>query len=183
MPYTRQEEEKPMTDLPRNTDDIPGNVPAEALEEILEFERAQWEEERADLNSRLEAMGKISKVLDEFVLSTTMNLGGMLSAIKADEIDPEDAITNFFANFLDQMPTPSKLDLQEHLDDDHQFTNELAYDARAMANYLTNLGYDPEAIVEEAKQADSDFIQTILGGMRSGFDQQMSADFDDEPQG
>jgi hypothetical protein len=110
-----------------------------------------------------------------------MNLGSLLSAVRSEQISADEGLTNFFANFLDQMPTPSKFDMQEHIDEDHEHTDAIVRNTKALATYLINLGYDPEVIIEQADQAERDFIQTIVDGLRTDFNQQMSADLDDEP--
>jgi len=173
LPYARQQEDEMMTeDLPTSTSEIPTNIPAEALQEMLDFERSRWDEERAELTERVDKSAALAKMLDDFILSTVVNLGAMVYSVRGGK-DPDDALELFFTEFLDHMPTPSKIDLQEHLDEDHALAVENTRDAQALIDFLIAEGYDPEGIIAEKRQADSDFIKTILGGM-------MSASFNDE---
>jgi hypothetical protein len=171
LPYARKQEDETVTETPwfaeKTTSDTPENIPAEALEEILEFERARWDEERAELIEGFDKASALSKMLDEFILSTAMNLGAMIYGVRRGSSSAEDALDLFFTEFLDQMPTPSKIDLQEHLDEDHALAVENTRDAQALVDFLVNQGYDPEEIIAEKRQADTDFIKTILGGMMS----------------
>jgi len=178
LPYTnRQQEDETVTETPwyaeKTTSDIPSNIPAEALQEMLDFERSRWDEERAELIENFDKASALSKMLDDFILSTVVNLGAIIYSVRGGR-DADEALELFFTEFLDHMPTPSKIDLQEHLDEDHALSAENVRDAQSLIDFLIAEGYDPEAIVAEKKQRDQDFIKTILGGM-------MSASFNDEP--
>jgi hypothetical protein len=164
----------------KTTDEIPTNIPAEALQEMLDFERSRWDEERAALIERVDKSAALAKMLDEFILSTVVNLGAMVYSVRGGK-DAEDALDLFFTEFLDHMPTPSKIDLQEHLDEDHALAVENTRDAQALVDFLVTEGYNPEVIIAEKRQADTDFIKTVLGGMMTNLISDDELEADDDP--
>lgn len=153
----------------------PENVPAEALEETLEFERARWEEQREELVSQLSNLMDALSKMDSFMLDSVVNMGQALRSVQSDLISGEDAIKAIIGNFINEMPTPEKMDLEQHLSDEHFALDEVSRREDYLRGFLNEHGYDPDAIVEDGRTRDQDFLRTLL----EGFGQQ-SADFDDE---
>lgn len=171
LPYTRQEKEElemsgPMSSepgFPENIGDIPANPAAEALTEQLEFERDQWETERNQLTFRLKRATDAVSRLDDFVLESVVNFSQALGA--TEETNDLEPMKHYLAMFINAIPTPAKMELEEEVVHIAKALAESTVQANAFGNYLEKIGDDPHMILEEAEQANQDFISTILGGL------------------
>lgn len=162
MPYAhRSKEDENMSETE--------NVAATALEETLEFEREQWNIERAALSSENLRLGSLVRVLDGFILDTTKRLAAALY-IAEDDIDALEVFQRFFQTYLDTMPTPSKIDMEEHLDMHHDEEAEIKYAVDALGSRLVELGLNPDEVIAEKQQADEDFVRTLLQGFNTKTD-------------
>jgi hypothetical protein len=160
LPYARQQEDENMSETE--------NIAATALEETLEFEREQWNIERAALSSENLRLGSLVRVLDGFILDTTKRLAAALYI--AEDEDAMEIFERFFQTYLDQMPTPSKIDMEDHLDMHHTEGAEIKYAVDALGSRLVELGLDPEEVISEKQQADEDFVRTLLQGFNTKTD-------------
>lgn len=183
LPYAiNQEEDKEMTqplssEPPWYAEKTPAteNIPAEALEETLEFERAQWQTERENLISNLADMSDMIQKLDNFILDSVVTMGQSLRAVQDEVLDGEEAIKSIIGNFINEMPTPEKVEMEQHIAEDHWALGQASKNEETLRGFLNDHGYDADAIIEEASKRDHDFLRTLLEGFG-----QMSADFNDE---
>lgn len=180
LPYTstrQNRDEKmnqPSSETPwfaeKTTSDIPENVPAEALQEMLDFERARWAEEKEEMALAIEHAGEMVQAFDDYILNSIVNIGALMSATDAGILEPEDALKRILGGFINDLPTPRVMDMQKHLDDDHKYTNEVVLSADILAEFLVSKGFDPDLIIAEKKQENEDFIKTLIDGFRTKHD-------------
>jgi hypothetical protein len=170
MPYTRQEEDENMStdEQPMTTENIPQNIPAEALQETLEFERARWQEERGTLLDDLNQLMDANGALDTFVNDLVINVAVAIKGVADGEVSADETLAHLWLDLLNHMPTPSKMALQQHLDSDHEFQAEQAFRLDALSAHLEQMGINPEDVVDAKQEADRQFLRTIIGGMAAG---------------
>jgi hypothetical protein len=165
----------------KTTDDIPENVPAEALQEMLDFERARWQEEKAEMALAISHAGEMIEAFDDYILNSIVNIGALMSATDAGLLEPEAALKRILGGLINDLPTPKVMDMTRHLDEDHELAAENTRDAQALVDFLITEGYDPEAIIAAKRQADADFIKTVLGGMMPNLISDDELEADDDP--
>jgi len=136
------------------------NIPAEALQEALEFERAQHEIVTEERDLLIDSMRRTNK----FILDSVIAMGVEITKAREGLMSGGEAFSKFFSDYLDHMPTPSRMDLEDHLRDDHLLAGDRENAVSALSDALTNLGIDPDAIIEAHQEEEQRFIQTLLGG-------------------
>jgi hypothetical protein len=157
LPYAHQQEDENMSETE--------NIAATALEETLEFEREQWVIERDALTDENARLASLVRTLDGFVLDTTKRLAAALYIAEEDS-NALECFQMFFQAYLDTMPTPSKMDMQEHLEEHIDGEREVRAALNALGSHLVELGYDPDEIIAAKQKADQDFLSTLLSGFR-----------------
>jgi len=162
------------------------NVPAEALEEMLEFERARHEEEVERLMKEIRAGDEVGEEDERFIVAQAAQIGHDLiheeMAVLEDSSTEEavDAITRVFMRYLDGIPTPSKMALRVEGEICQRNLAVVLRERSILASHLDSMGIDPVALIAAKDAEDQDFISTIMAGFSNPFDQQMSAGFTDD---
>jgi len=182
IPYasTRQPEEGSMSQPDTE------NIAAEALQETLEFERAQWEHERKHMRAEIDAGDFVSREDENFIVSQAAQIGHDLVheelALLDDSSTEEavEALSLVFKRYIDGMPTPSKAHLKAEVQIGQRDLAIVIRERSILASHLDSMGIDPVALIAAKDAEDQDFISTIMAGFSNPFDQQMSAGFTDD---
>jgi hypothetical protein len=141
------------------------NVPAEALEEALEFERAQREAEREAMTEAIQEARDVADTYADFVTDAVVGLGGSISLLEQlGDQEGANALRSHLTVYLDRMPTPSKVALERDYQQMHQAYHQAEQDRDVFAKALEADGYDPQEVLDEEAAKAEEFIKTLLQG-------------------
>lgn len=169
--------------IPQNASDIPANPAVEALSETLEFEREQWQQEREDLLRHLTEARETVGELDWFALSNIVAICSQAIDLEATENEEGyNAFLQLLATYVDELPTPTKRNLEQRLLDTHAAYHQADNERGIFAATLLASGQDPDAILEAKRQEASEFVRTLVeGGIIPGFPPVVRDDTDIDP--